>query len=37
MYKLLDLIDKNKFNSDYLSLNPNAIHYLEQNKDKNYW
>ena len=39
--KLLDWIDINKLNWEYLSVNPNAIHLiseaLEQNRDKIYW
>jgi len=35
--KLLDLIPLDKLNWDYLSLNPNAIHLLEQNMDKIDW
>jgi len=37
MYKLLDWIDINKINWDFLSQNPNAIHLLEKNIDKIYW
>ena len=35
--KLRDWIDKNKIGWDWLSLNPNAIHILEQNLDKINW
>jgi hypothetical protein len=37
MYKLLSWIDKDKLNWKSLSLNPNSIHYLEQNQDKIIW
>jgi hypothetical protein len=37
MYKLLNWIDKDKIYWDWLSLNPNAIYYLEQNPDKINW
>jgi hypothetical protein len=30
MYKLLNWIDKNKLNWNYLSLNSNAIHLLKK-------
>jgi len=36
-YKLLDWIDIDKLDWVELSLNPNAIHLLEQNQDKIYW
>jgi len=32
--KLLDWIDKNKINWNYLSINPNAVQLLKANKDK---
>ena len=35
--KLYDWIDKDKIDWDCLSLNPNAIHLLEQNLDKIRW
>ena len=37
MYKLLDWIDINKINWDYLSENPNSINLLEKNIDKINW
>jgi hypothetical protein len=37
MYKLLDWIDINKLNWDFLSTNPNAIDLLEKNIDKINW
>ena len=36
-YVLLEWIDVNKLHYYYLSLNPNAIYLLEQNKEKIYW
>jgi len=35
--KLLDWININKLDWDILSINPNAIHLLEQNMDKINW
>ena len=37
MLKLRDWIDINKIDWEYLSLNPNAIKLLKENKDKIYW
>jgi hypothetical protein len=37
MYKLLNWIDKDKLNFKWLSLNPNTIHLLKQNKGKIHW
>jgi hypothetical protein len=37
MLKLRDWIDINKINWDCLSLNPNAIKLLKENKDKINW
>jgi len=34
MYKLKKWIDINKINWTWLSMNPNAIHFLENNSDK---
>jgi len=35
--KLLNWIKLSKLNWEHLSLNPNAIYLLEQNKDKIFW
>lgn len=37
IYKLRDWIDANKLEWGLLSMNPNAIHLLEKNKDKINW
>ena len=37
IFKLLDWIDIDKLNWEYLSANPNAIHLLERNFDKIDW
>jgi hypothetical protein len=37
IYKLLDWIDKNKINWNWLSTNPNAIHLLGTNPEKINW
>jgi hypothetical protein len=37
MYKLLDWIDIDKIDCNYLSNNSNAIHILEKNIDKIKW
>ena len=36
-YKLLDWIDPDKLELDYLSKNPRAISFLEKNQDKISW
>jgi hypothetical protein len=36
-YKLRDWIDQDKLDWDALSINPNAVHLLEQNQDKINW
>ena len=35
--KLLEWIDTDKLDWEYLSSNPNAMHLLEANLDKNNW
>ena len=37
MYKLLDWINIDELDWDWLSINPNAIHLLEKNMDKINW
>lgn len=37
MLKLKEYIQEDKLNWEWLSLNPNAIHLLEQTPDKNVW
>ena len=37
IYKLRNWVDINKIDWYYLSRNPNAIHFLEQNLDKIKW
>ena len=35
--KLLDWIDTNKLNWDYLSCNPGVIHLISEALEKKYW